>query len=106
MKYFLFEIVHPYFIVVVLNLFDRITHLHTMNDKYTHLFNEWISTFIVQNDKSSYIYTICSRTIPRAVIITMVVVIVLYVLTNVSLLAVLGGERIRQSQAVAMVTNA
>ena len=46
------------------------------------------------------------RTIPRAVIITMLSVIVLYVLTNVSLLAVLGAEGIRQSHAVAMVTDA
>ena len=51
------------------------------------------------------IYIFHTRTIPRAVIITMLGVIVLYVLTNVSLLAVLGAEEIRQSQAVAMVTD-
>ena len=48
----------------------------------------------------------CHRNIPRAVVITMLGVIVLYVLTNVAFLAVLGADGIRESQAVAMVTDA
>ena len=46
-----------------------------------------------------------TRTLPRAVTITMLGVIVLYVLTNVEFIAVLGAEGIQQSQAVAMVSH-
>ena len=45
----------------------------------------------------------CS-TIPRAIIVVKLTVIVLFVLVNVAFLAVLGPENIRESSAVAMVT--
>ena len=45
----------------------------------------------------------CS-TIPCAIIVVKLSIIVLYVLVNVAFIAVLGPEDIRESSAVAMVT--
>ena len=53
--------------------------------------------------KKPYFHDCCS-TIPRAIIIVKLTVIVLFVLVNVAFLAVLGPTDIRESSAVAMVT--